>query len=40
MLLCILIKNGTVGHLFGDFGEREREGKKKGLEHWVGNWEQ
>ena len=36
MLLCILIKNCTVGHLFEDFGERgERWARTLG---W--NWEQ
>ena len=32
MLLCILIKNCTVGHLFGDFGETQRE-RKQELSH-------
>ena len=41
MLLCILIKNCTVGHLFVNVGEKKKKKRKeKRLEHWVGNWEQ
>ena len=36
MLLCILIKNCTIGHSFVNVAKK----KKKRLEHWVGNWEQ
>ena len=39
MLLCILLKNCTVGHLFVNVGKKKKK-KKKRLEHWVGNWEQ
>ena len=32
MLLCILIKKCTVGHLFRDFGERGKKARTLGWE--------
>ena len=43
MLLCILIKNCTVGHLFGERGKWATTlgfGLLLVAEHWVGNWKQ